>query len=762
MRGTAARVDFNHALGNLCHVDGTALRNRQDHLSDKRSVVWVFALNVLSFAALCVVTFRLNEARLFTGLDGSYMSVLAKQQVLWAKPGLGFTSNFFQGVGNIWFPFNSSLIPGYIVSSFLNSGKLDPALSYLIFSIELFVSTYLLCVCLRLGPTVAAVAAWGLPLSVIPFFDFALVYPVLALVPHLGTFIASTVLILILVWQIGRRGWLVSGACVIGAALLLTHAAVAQPIIIVLMAPVLVLFGLCDLTIAETRGELFAKLGGACFLAVVMGVSGVATFLLGILKYTAAFFFADELFNDRMTVSFASILFHHQWDYNGGPVVFALGLLGALFMALRGSSLARACGIGTLTAMILVITCGIISTLYDFWKGPSPLYFEYFLWPFYAVYGAVAVVVTGVIGIKIARRGTGRQTVCPTVGWHGSALHMSDLVIAVLPWILLLLTKTGSPPQKSLYLYPPSETPIVTALKDEIGITPGKVFRGRVATFTGLAIDRPVNWLDLHNLDFTLIKRFGNDHRMVGLWYFDIPTLAEYSPLITPPFYLITRTFLGRPGDWQMRSVMTLRQIGPGILRMMGVRFLITDAPITVGAKLRLRLSGDGNAELFLYELDGANVGNFSPTKALISGDAHGTLMAMSQPGFDPARTVLVQTPMPEQLVPLESSELLVEPGWLQISARSSGTSVLLLPVEYSRCLELKPTSSMSVAPQLFRANLLLTGVLFKEHLEATLTFFNGPLHNGTCRLEDFRDMQRLNIAAETVSRRRTMDSQWR
>src|SRR3990170_2180829 len=759
MSETATRFDVDCMLGNIHRVDAASFPDGQDYLSDRRRAVWVFILNLLSFAALCIVTFRLNEARLFVGLDGSYMSVLAKQRVLWTKPGLGFSSNVFQGVGNIWFPFDSALIPGYLLSSFLNSGKLDPALSYVIFSVELFVSTYLLGLCLRLGPTVAAVAAWGLLLSVMPFFDFVLVYPVLALVPHLGTFIASTVLILILAWQIGRRGWLVSGACVIGATLLLTHAAVAQPIIVVLMAPVLVLFWVCDLTTAGNRRELFAKLGGGCFLAVAIGVSGVATFLLGILKYTAAVFFADELFNGRMTVGFASILFHHQWNFNGGPIVFTLGLLGAVFVTLRGSSLGRACGIGTLAAMVLVITVGLVFTLYDLWKGPSPLYFEFFLWPFYAVYGAVAVVMTWVIGIKSLRRVTGRRAICSPVGRHGNAVHMSDLVIAVLPWILVLLTKTDSPAQKPLYLYPPSETPIVAALKDEIGITPGKVFRGRVATFTGLTIDRPVNWLDLHSLDFRLIERFGNDHRMVGLWYYDIPTLAEYSPLITPPFYLITRTFLGRPGDWQMRNVMTLRQIEPRILRVMGVRFLITDAPITVGAKLRLQLSGGGNAELFLYELDGSNVGNFSPTKALISGDARGTLMAMSQPGFDPARTMVVQTPMPEQLVPLESSELLVQPGWLQISVRSGGTSVLLLPVEYSRCLELKLTRGMGVAPQLFRADLLLTGVLFKERLEAPLPFFNGPLHNATCRLEDFRDMQRLNIGAEAVSRRRITGS---
>jgi len=59
------------------------------------------------------------------------------------------------------------------------------------------------------------------------------------------------------------------------------------------------------------------------------------------------------------------------------------------------------------------------------------------------------------------------------------------------------------------------------------------------------------------------------------------------------------------------------------------------------------------------------------------------------------------------------------------------------LPVEFSRCLNLAGGT-----PRLFRADLLLTGVLFERQLDARISF--GPFHNSRCRLDDLADSNRV------------------
>jgi len=58
------------------------------------------------------------------------------------------------------------------------------------------------------------------------------------------------------------------------------------------------------------------------------------------------------------------------------------------------------------------------------------------------------------------------------------------------------------------------------------------------------------------------------------------------------------------------------------------------------------------------------------------------------------------------------------------------------LPIEFSRCL------NVAGELHLFRADLLLTGVLFARQLDARISF--GPFHNSRCRLDDLADSNRV------------------
>ena len=52
--------------------------------------------------------------------------------------------------------------------------------------------------------------------------------------------------------------------------------------------------------------------------------------------------------------------------------------------------------------------------------------------------------------------------------------------------------------------------------------------------------------------------------------------------------------------------------------------------------------------DLFLYELDGVNLGQFSPTETKLAADANQTLTYLSDGTLDLDRTAVVGEPMPD------------------------------------------------------------------------------------------------------------------
>src|SRR5262249_42264570 len=79
-----------------------------------------------------------------------------------------------------------------------------------------------------------------------------------------------------------------------------------------------------------------------------------------------------------------------------------------------------------------------------------------------------------------------------------------------------------------------------------------------------------------------------------------------------------------------------------------------------------------------------------------------------------------------------------------RVRANSAGKSILLLPLEFSRCLKI--SDAAGGAPRLFRADLMLTAVLFERHIDAQISFHTGPFHNSRCRLDDLADNNRMRM----------------
>ena len=238
-----------------------------------------------------------------------------------------------------------------------------------------------------------------------------------------------------------------------------------------------------------------------------------------------------------------------------------------------------------------------------------------------------------------------------------------------------------------------------------------------------------MDWFDLHSNDAQLWRATGNDLRLVGLWWFNIPTLTQYSPLITPPYYLLLTDFLSRPADRQLRSVLVLTQPNERMLELWGVRFIIADYDLGFGEP-KARISVPGGQDLALVELGDPNLGNYSPTTVHLADNFREGLRLMHDVIFDGRHTVVTNSPLQGPLVAAENARLVYRKSGFTVSASSAGHSILVLPIQYSRCWSVYGQGN----PVLFRANLMQLGMSFTGRLEANLIFRFGPFLASECR----------------------------
>jgi hypothetical protein len=143
-----------------------------------------------------------------------------------------------------------------------------------------------------------------------------------------------------------------------------------------------------------------------------------------------------------------------------------------------------------------------------------------------------------------------------------------------------------------------------------------------------------------------------------------------------------------------------------------------------------------------LFELARANLGNYSPTDIVQVATAHDVVHHMRAADFDGARTVIVTEGLRGDFVPAHEASMIVERGGFSLRASSAGESLLVLPVQYSHCWELRDVANAS----LFRANLMQLGIRFSGELNAQFRQVFGPLWHSSCRVADAEDMTRLKI----------------
>ena len=304
-----------------------------------------------------------------------------------------------------------------------------------------------------------------------------------------------------------------------------------------------------------------------------------------------------------------------------------------------------------------------------------------------------------------------------------------------------------------------------------------------VCIIPGVAIDTVVkyptwkvkywqeNWPEQPELDQFLATEIGlrNDRRFRGtalfytnqydefltidsLWAAGVPTANEYSQLVTPQsIYFVNQLFHQslaselnwfRPwsgdGDFPL-LFKTLRALG--VRHVAGYeRFAAAEAAQLPSTALPRRpLAGPAGSWL-LYELPDVNVGNYSPTAVIIAPTAAEILVRLRAPDFDYSRQMVLSAAIEGPLVSARNARMSVAQSGLHVSAQSDGTSLLLLPQQFSHCLR-----AHDDRVRLVRADLIMTGMIFSGKVDTDISFDYGIL-SPQCRRTDLADLKQLQI----------------
>jgi hypothetical protein len=732
---------------------GPSPRTLIDQTSEHNSVFkWTWlAAHLVLFIGFSYFSFSRNYGVLSIGVDGANVLWNVMYQWIWAPAAVGLYSSPFQGLSDLWWGTNSKLIPGYFLPMLIlgNEGVISPGyivLSYVTFSTEMFLSTLVLARALGMSWSIGIICAWLLPLLAQPYFGFSLIYPMMMLSPSYGSMVANFSFLLAAIsylgrdygefWHTLRRNLLPS----LAIPLLLIVMIGSNPLMSFLWAPVLTAASL-GLIAGATGRERLLKFSILAFFAVILLVSGAGAFVLGLFSFTVPRFWPEDLENVLTGTHLVSIWYYGAVGPMGAKVV-GFGIFGMVLALAFGDRRLRWCAASMLTIVAFIFALGYSAIKWGFWRGPAPIYFEFLMWPAYVIFAVwgIAFFPTRLLDLL-------KTVSTPAFRWARSE-RASIFVMLVLLVAIPVCAFWHAWPVNNLertYAIPPSKSAMIALLKEQVGLTPGAPFRGRVVTMEFVHKAGPIEWMDVANKVGPRYAATGNDY-WTGLWYHDIPTLFQYTSTVAPDFFRAVTRMLADTNDRQRRGAILLRRPDAHALGILGVRFVISDAELPEPFHLVMTEHMHNSEVFFLYEVPDVNLGINAPTEVRVVSGFDEAVNQLADIDFDRKRSVLVfdTTLADNHLTPVDSAQVRMVPGGFFVEAHSPATSLLVLPFQFSQCLQVHNSAVNVDAPRLFRVNAIETGVLFNRHLAAKIEFFTGVFHNSGCRWRDSQDFSKL------------------
>jgi len=649
------------------------------------------------------------------------------------------------------------------------------ALLHAVLGLFVALSTYVLARSASAPGGAALIAAILLPIATFP-----ILFTYTGVVTHIFTltinyaYVQSAILLAIgLYWMVGERMDARFFASALFGLFILAMVCNALVLHVTLYIPVVIAFGIGALFASRNAAQLRARIVWAAIVATGLIALGFPHYVLSIGSDIAYRFFFDDLndFTQFWTPQLGDFQrdLSHVLSLEGNPkgttaaIASMLGLACTLYYAVLGGcgnfrSFAR-----SFLALIIITIAAVFISHFSLaltgyiYRGPNAYHMVQVFWPFHAIMIGRSLHDIGIAVVRLFTGGKSRRSERLLV--HGLVVAMLALMI---PGLVPLMNAGRLELQFLDFDTHIRHTRMTNFLSDEIGIKTGATFKGTYNNFLGFD-QRTAENSNLGDVTtsvaYQLTKRTGSDLTRHGLWMLGIPTLTQESVMVTAQFHRMISEFLTRPDDRQIRSFAIPTQPVEKILELWGVRFILADRKLPFGKVVmteavdRSTTGGQLGAPkrfgdpIQLHELQGANRGDYSPTRVEFAVNASQIIAKMRNTDFNGRETVIVTEDLPGSFSPARDTRMIVREGGFDLTAHSDGESLLVLPVQFSHCWRVSGKGNARI----FRANLMQLGIRFRGQLDAQVRQSFGPLWNSGCRFRNGADMERLEIGDRTT-----------
>lgn len=681
-----------------------------------------FAIIIASFLA-----YKHNTDNLFNGLDGLGWLALINEEKTFFPLFPNIYSNVLAGIGNLSVPANYIYFPPFWYDIFNGTGSFSPLPSYMGFALITFISILLIGRALRFEFGVSLLSSWIFILIIFPFYENFNINKVVFLVPNFSIlFLFSGIFIYaISLLEDSRIDRVLLAILIIFTDLI--YLMLANPIGYLLITPLI----LCMIVVSVFNSSNSRKVNQIITLLsilIIIYIAGWIDYIIGFFLNSAYFVFKDKIFQSVD----ASILLTRPSLIGGyaGQILFIGASIGATLVLVQRTSKLKTLAFLCLFFQLAILVFYLINTKNIVeWKLPQINFYETVFSPIYCLFFCNFI-------YKILDYGR----LYAYDKFHITHYDFSINIIYIgVIFLSVAALNPGKIDRKSDYPLPQS-TALTKYLELKIGLREESKFRGRV-----LSVWPDKNIVEQREYFYKQSQFLKNDHLTAGLWLNLIPTLHEYSPIISPGYFWIIDQFLSNVDIFHVRNWTLFTKLDIKILRMLGVSYILSPALDINGGDKVLSISTK-NIELpnlNLFSIPDANINGISmaeikPINSLIEASA---IMRTSWFDLDKG---LVEKPIYERFIyeftnlkPAINNAIKIEKGGYKIFAQSEGTSLLMLPVEYSNCIDIKVISG--AIPSAVRLNGAMLGLLFSGTLDVMVVNETGPFTRPKCMLENYK-----------------------
>jgi hypothetical protein len=500
--------------------------------------------------------------------------------------------------------------------------------------------------------------------------------------------------------------------------------------------------GLCagPLLSAQSRRELLYKSAAAVTLIAALLLLRVDAYVLNLFLYTPQMYYANTFTPDFTGYFMTTTSVLNRWlprGWEGAPLVVFVGLaiLGGYFALHFGSSFARRVVFAAISLEAVIFLFGAINMLFKL--APLNLYYAEQM----GLTVAALLAGTGAWGLlqlvldKVLRTWSSPNAI------EGDTARPWSLVVLMLLVGSLFYVLSG--PNGVVNGWPPATDSIPAQIQSkELAIKPGDNFKGRGVILVAMQKTAPAKWLDAYNVHYYKFRvGLGND-LMNDAEIAGIPIVNEYGHWMSPPMLALLSVAFYRPEDHIDRAAQAPRAFRSNLARAMGVSFALTDSELPQEVEIYRGSALDH--PLYMYRIVGANVGDFSPTKMIYASNAAQIVDHLQAPDFDGRKVAIAEEQIAGNLVQAESVVVSLHKGpRLHVEAHSSGTSLLVLPFEFSYCLDVQGTGLDRLIP----INLAQIGLIIRGSALLDISYRYGLISGTSCRNEDRRRIDKLRLA---------------